>query len=432
MSHSHPSATLGIPLRTGLARITFLAGILALALPVAFLSARAWIAEHWASSADPALWGKAARLEPENADDWRLLGLYEQWRLGDQGVEQAIGCLQRAVRIDPRSATLWMDLAGAYEASGDDARAGESYREAQAAYPLSAEVAWRYGSFLLYQGRFSQGDAQMQRALLIEPSLAPSAIAECWQTNPDIGELLDRALPAQPPYYLAAVNFFLSQNQLDPALAVWRRELALGMPVGMSQAVPLVDALIRQNRLMEARQSWQQALRASGWPRDRGHGSSLVFNGGFEHQIVNGGFGWREVPAAGVRYARDCVVTHSGSHSLRVDFGGSANLDFQNVLQLVAVQPRTRYHFSAWLRTKGISTDHGIRFQIFDPQHESEVQFLTPNMIGTNPWTLVQGDFTTGKDTRLLEAALRRIFSWKFDNKIRGTAWVDDVALSAK
>lgn len=408
----------------------FLAAVLLPSVLLTFLGGEAWLAERWDGTSRPELWRKAARLEPGNAEYWRHLGLYEQWGIAEGGNPQAIGYLRRATQTNPRSAGLWMDLADAYAASGNAPEAQRAFERARAEHPISAEVAWRYGSFCLSEGNFAKGYAEIQRALLVEPSLAASAMAECWQANPDIGALLDQMLPAQSRYYLTAMEFFLSRNLLDPALAVWNRELALDLPVALSQAIPLVNALIDQNRLPEAKQTWQQALGASRRPRDASAGSSLVFNGGFERPMVGGGFGWREIPADGVTYARDGNVSHSGSYSLRIDFGGKANLEFQNVFELVPVEPGTRYRFSACVRTQAISTDHGIQFRIFDPQHPSAGEAFTPNMMGTNPWTVVGRDFTTGKDTHLLEIALRRRFSWKFDNKIRGTAWVDDVALA--
>ena len=82
------------------------------------------------------------------------------------------------------------------------------------------------------------------------------------------------------------------------------------------------------------------------------------------------------------------------------------------------------------MRTEEISTDSGVRFEIIDIRHPSEVQIVTPNVTGTNPWTLVQADVLTGPETNLLKIALRRIPSWKFDNKLSGTVWVDDVRLT--
>lgn len=419
-----------IDLTSRWSRSLFAAVVLVLAGTHSYFGAKAWLAEHWNASSKPELWQKAAGLEPGNADYWRHLGLYTQWDLKNGSDRQAIVYLQRAARIDSRSSGLWMDLAEVYQSAGDPGRAQKAYENAQADYPMSAEVAWRYGSFLLSRGNFSHGYAEINRALLVEPSLTTAAVAECWQANPNVDAILQHVLPAKSRYYLAAVNYFLSKRLLNPALAVWNRQLALGLPTKMRHAIPLVNALIDQGRLQDARQTWLQALRATNWPRNSSTSESLVFNGGFEHRIANGGFGWRENPVSDARFAIDSHIAHSGSRSLRIEFKGKANLNFQNVFQLVPAEPRTQYHFSAYLRTERLSTDHGIRFEIFDPRHSSSVRILTPNMIGTNPWTRVQVEFTTGPDTTMLEIVLRRTPTWKFDNKIRGTVWIDDVSLA--
>ncbi len=134
--------------------------------------------------------------------------------------------------------------------------------------------------------------------------------------------------------------------------------------------------------------------------------------------------------ASGAQFAVDDRIAHAGSRSFQVQFDGTENIDFQNLFQYVAVEPATHYRFSAYVRTEAISTDRGICFEIVDPRHPSQVQIVTPDVVGTNPWTLVQTDLLTGPQTHLLRIALRRMPSWKFDNKLRGTVWVDDVALA--
>ena len=397
---------------------------------LAFAGGEAWLAEHWNASSRPELWRKAAAIEPDDAEYWRHLGLYRQWDVGHGDVHEAVRYLRRATRIDPRSAGSWMQLADAYQASGDAADAEKAYAQAQADYPISSEVAWRYGSFLLYEGKFSQGYAEIKRALLVDPSLSASAVSESWQANPSIAAILDDVLPAKPEYYVTAMDIFLSQNLLDQALAVWNRQVSLGLPVKMADTIPLLNALIDQNRIADAEQAWRQVLRAANWPVDRGDGESLVFNGGFEHDIANGGFDWQEAPVSGAHFGYSSHIVHSGARSLRIVFNGTANLDFRNLFQYVPVQPRTHYQFSAYVRTDEISTESGMRFEIVDPRHPSEVQILTPNLVGTNPWTLAQADFVTGADTELVEIAVRRTPEWRFDNKLRGTVWIDDVALA--
>jgi tetratricopeptide (TPR) repeat protein len=136
-------------------RTLFLAAVIFCSGILTFFSGKAFLAAHWNASANPELWLKAARLEPGNAEYWRHLGVLREWDFEPGRMQQAIRYLQRATETNPRSADLWMELADAYVSSGDPVHAQKAFEKAEANYPMSAEVAWRYGSFLLYQGKLS-------------------------------------------------------------------------------------------------------------------------------------------------------------------------------------------------------------------------------------------------------------------------------------
>jgi tetratricopeptide (TPR) repeat protein len=412
-------------------RACFLAAVVLVAGVLAFFSGKFFLAAQFNASSKPDSWRLAARLEPGNARYWRRLGLSRQWDVGAGDVQNAVGYLQLASRVDPHSADVWMELADAYQTSGDSIQAQRAYENAKANYPISSEVAWRYGNFLLYEGKQPEGYTEIRRALLVDPSIATTAIDQCWRSDPQIAPILERVLPAKAEYYRTAMNYFLGQNQVGPALAVWNHQHAIGVPIQMSDSIPLVDSLIAEDRIAEAQQVWRQAVEAPRWRGNSVKEGSLVWNGGFERGFANGGFDWREVDANGSSFDFDSFGPHSGSRSLRVSFDGTANLDFHNLFQEVPAESGTRYHFSAYLRTEGITTDRGVGFEIYDPRHPSQVQVVTSEMIGTNPWTEVQADVQTGTDTHLLRIVLRRTPSWKFDNKLSGTVWVDDVTLTS-
>lgn len=370
---------------------------------------------------------RAASLEPGNADYWDRLGFYEKWNFGQPDLRRAIVHEQRATDVNPRSDTYWMDLADAYEAVGQPARAQQAFAKAQSVHPISSDVAWRYGNYLLRQRDYPQAFAELRRALVTDPSLTAQAISECSKTSDDLPKILNEILPDQNSYYLTALDYFLAQHQTDAALTVWDHMLALKPSAKMEQSVPLINELISQQRVEDALRVWRKALENTGWPQDGG--PSLVFNGGFEHDLLNGAFDWREDPVSGAAFSADSDAAHVGSRALRITFDGSTNLDFRNLWEFLPVEPGTRYHFSAYLRLEGISTDSGIRFAINDAFDNAALQVLTPDLVASHPWSLVEADFVTGPKTHLLLIALRRLPSWKFDNKLRGTVWVDDVSL---
>jgi tetratricopeptide (TPR) repeat protein len=409
-------------------RILLVAGAVACAGALSFAAGRVWLAAHWAGTRNPADWARAARLEPGNAAYWSQLGLYEQWDFANGNLDQAIADFQHAARLDPRADRIWMALAGAYEEAGRIADAQQAYEKALAAHPISAEVAWRYGNFLLRQGDAQQAAQQVHRALLDKPDLATSAVSQFWKAGADLRLILDRVLPARPGDYIAAADFFISQQNDDAALAAWERLSRLGLKVRLEEALGLVDDLIAHNRVSDAAEVWRQALTTSGRTDPYGSGGSLIFNGGFEADLIDGGFGWRETPVAGTAFDLVSDVTHESTRSARVTFDGSKNVDYSNLFQYVAVTPGERYRFSAYMRTDDITTDSGPQFVLLGGDPGSAVA-QTPALTGTHPWTEVQTEFTAGPNMHGLMVVLRRAPSNMFANKIRGTVWVDDVRL---
>jgi hypothetical protein len=412
-------------------RWLLLAATVLAALPLAVLSRRYWLADEWAQSSQPENWLRAADLEPGNAENWYRLGRYRQLDFEHMDPALAISYYRRALAIDPRSALFWMDLAATYEMVGEPTRAREAFEKAESVYPISGEVAWRYGNFLLRQEQFTGAFAEIRRAVTRDPKLASLAVSRCWRSTREIEPILNQALPARMDVYLAALQVLVAEHEGDAALAVWQRLIALHPSFELPQAFALLEELIQQNRVEDAKRVWQQALEVAGWTQPELVAGSLVWDGGFEGKFADGGFGWRKRDSVGASTEFDSEIRHAGARSLRITFDGTANLDLDYPQQFVPVEPGRRYRFAAYVRTEGITTNSGVRFQIRDPRQPSDVNILTPNLTGTQPWALEEDDVVTGPQTRLLVIALRRLPSQKFDNKIQGTVWVDEVSLVA-
>ncbi len=390
-----------------------------------------WLASAFAHTSDAGAWRRAAQLEPGNAEYWHRLGQSEEWDFEWGRLQQAVTYYEKATEVNPHSAAYWMDLGSSSETLGEIGRARKAFERARASQPGSPQVAWRYGNFLLRQQEVSQAFAEIRRAVASDPNLTSSAIAECWKAELSVDRLLNEVLPPHGPSYFLALDYFVDQKQPDAALAVWNRVLGLKQPLGLSQVAPLVDELVLQDRFEDALQVWRQALVAAGREKDKdAHGSSsLVFNGGFEHPPVNGGFDWRQSVIAGASLAFDTAVFHSGSRSLRITFDGSRNPDFSHFLQWVPVRPLHHYRFAAYLRTEEISTDSGVRFLLSDLGRPAALQVLTPDLVGTHSWTRIEQALVTTAETDVLVIMLRRTPTWKFDDRLGGSVWVDDVSL---
>jgi hypothetical protein len=412
-------------------RGTLLAVSAATALLISFQAGKNWLADHDIHSNQLGIMERAVALEPGNADAWDRLGRFRQWSLENPDRSKALLDFKEALRHDPLSAHYWMDLASAYEATGDFANARRAYGQARSVYPSSAEVMWYYGNFLLGQQQYPEAFAEFQRAVRADSTLLPLAISRTWRATGDVNELLSQALPADVEAYLQALDYFASIQQIEPGLRVWQRLIELRKPFELSRSFRFLDELIRVDRAEEARRIWREALASAGLPENEPANRSLIWNGDFSRDFVNGGLGWRWASPLGATIDFDSPPPAHGARSVRLDFGGGANLDLSQPSEYVPVEPNRAYHFRAFLRTEGITTESGIRFSILDPHHSDSVNVLTEGLTGSHPWTAVDANVATGPQTHFVLVSLRRIPSRLFDNKLSGTAWMADVSLIA-
>jgi tetratricopeptide (TPR) repeat protein len=373
---------------------------------------------------------RAARLEPSDARNWYLLGRYWQYNLEDPDANRAIRAYQTALSLDVHSADTWLDLATAYESEGDVAAARNAFLQAAHMYALSPEVSWRYGNFLLRRGEFEAALAEIKRAVESDPKRGAAAFALAMRFEPDVNTALERVLPHTKEAYLNVISALSDQQQTDQAMFVWSKLATLHPQMQVIESYPLITALLQKRQTREAQLVWTQALTFSGISRPPDPPGSLVWDGGFESNIPKGGLTWFYVPFVnGVQAALDEKEKHSGRRSLRLTFNGLRNVNFADACQYVAVQPSTSYRFSAWIQTRDISTDQGVRFSLHSFGDSAGPVALTDDVKGTQPWTQVDFPWTSANDVRELEICVARLPSAKFDSKIRGLAWIDDVAL---
>jgi tetratricopeptide (TPR) repeat protein len=417
-------------LSSSLERGVLVAAALGLAAFLSFSSIRNALAEHYAGQETPQGFLRAAQLEPGNARNWYLLGRYWQYNLEDPDAGRAIAAYRTSLSFAPQSADTWLDLAAAYESMNDFPAARDAYHKAKQAYPSSAIVAWRYGNFLLRQGEQDSAFHEIRHAVEADPKRAAEAFSRCMRVDPDIHAILDRVLPSSRDVYVDVMRELLDEGNVEEPLVVWSRMVALHQHLPLSDSNQLVDSLIQKMQLNLARQIWDQAVGLAGIPQLRDPPGSVVWDGSFESGIRGVGFAWRISPLTGGAQASiDEHEKHSGNYSLRVTFDGKSDVNFQNVCQLVAVQPSTTYRFSAWVQTRALTTDEGIRFQLNAIPSANSSAALTNDLRGTAPWTRIEIPWTSGSDVQEVQICLKRNASAASDNRIQGAAWVDDVAL---
>jgi len=414
------------------ATLVFVAAVLAVAL--VYSSSRNALAAHYAGLETRQGHERSVQLEPGNPETWFLLGRYWEYNLVEPDAQAAIRAYRTSLSLDPRSSSTWLDLASAYESEGDAPAARDAYQQAKRVYPLSAEVAWRYGNFLLRQNDFPVAFAEIRHSVAVDPKRAAEAVSRCWRLDPDINSIIENVLPPSASVYLDAIRELDADAAMDPALTVWDKLRVLQPPpqIALAQVIPFTDSLIQAHRIDDAHRVWTQAVALSSFPDPPNDAAnSLLWDGGFETGVNGGGFSWiYGAPTLGVQTSLDTKEKHSGQRSLRLIFYGRRNVNFTDVCHTAFVEPGGSYRFSAWVHTQALTTEQGVRFRLEWTENAHGAAVETSDVHGTQPWTEVSIPWTaSGDDARRVRVCVSRKPGDDFGSRIHGTAWIDDVAL---
>ena len=283
---------------------------------------------------------RATQIEPDNARNWYLLGRYLQYSFEDANPQRAISSYIKSLEIDPRATSTWLELAATYESEGNDVAARKAFVSAEQTYPLSAEVSWRYGNFLLRQGELEPAFAEIRRSVEADPGRAAEAVSRCLRVEPDANVILDRVLPANSDIYIAVMEDLAQDRQIDNALKVWTRIVAMHPRIPLHDAFQVVMDLRGTGQASEAHKVWEQAVELAGLAELEGPKNSMVWDGGFESDVTGGeAYAWRFARTSrSAQIGFDTQEKYSGKRSLRVSFDGSSDVSFYDVCQVVPTE----------------------------------------------------------------------------------------------
>ena len=395
-----------------------------------YLVGRRGIADWYFRQESPTSVQAALQWERDNPQYYDALGTLTHLYGTPKNLDASVAFYESAKRLSPYDAHFWSDLGSAYDWAGRTNDALSAFKRALRLFPNSPEINWRFANFAFRTHRIPEALAAL-RVVLVGNIPAHRDVFRLAVSATRDNRAILQMLPPQASVFFDYLNFEMEAGNVTTAEQVWLRLLQLKLPFDLRQAFPYLDALIQRREPGRLVAAWS-AL-AERFPAQIGplvNNFNLVANGGFEHDILDGGFDWRIVPVDGAAVSMDFQDAFEGARALRIEFNGKRNLDYGHVLQYVAVQPNTQYRFSGTLRMKGISTDSGPRFQVFDAFDMGKLFVSTENTVGTSGWSSQHLEFKTKADTRLLIVRVARPPSQKLDNQISGTVWVDRVSLT--
>ncbi len=333
--------------------------------------------------------------------------------------------LLRALRRDPNSPDRWCDTGESILRYGHRNQAAYCFARALALGPHIPPLLMRI-SDSYYKLNQTERALELRARALRETDTYDELIFD-WYGSKKLpaSVVLAQGLPDTPRAGRTYLRHLMTLDQSRDAGAAWNWNVTHGY-VDERLAEDYTDFLMRREEYEVAAQAWARYL---GSRRDGYLESNWVFNGDFEREVSGSPLDWHIDPREDVEVSRDDNMAHTGAHSLRITFAGRENLNYSSVSQTAVVKPG-KYRFQAFVRTDRITTDEGVGFRIGDAAGSSGLNVMTERLTGTHDWTKLEQVFVVSPQTRLIRIVVVRRPSWKFDNKISGSFWIDTVKLA--
>lgn len=390
------------------------------------------VARHYAD--DKADLKKAIEWNPDEPEYHFRRGLAKRDLPGDQTLADAEESLIEATRLNPFFWQHWIELAHCYELEGKRDEAEKAFQKALALNPRSGEYHWRFANFHLRWGdredalRFFESALRWDLALresslqlLVRSGYSPQEIRSVWPHDPDSRRYL--------------LSYFLNERSADSDRPLflarcWEELLNAETPPTIEQGASYIQYLL-QDRPETAREQWIQLARRNGLiDADYINGKNLIWNGHFEERISGGPLDWHVGSAGNSSISQVAGEGVDGSTALRVDFTGGSNPNFRALVLQFLTGPANSLTFSFSARCQDITSDEGLYFQLIE-NATGRVLVESERMQGTTSWTQYVQRFAPPAETVLTRLVFRRNPSFKIDNQLSGTVWIDSVEIEA-
>lgn len=394
---------------------------LALCLLAGWRAGTLALARFWATQAP----SRALHWRPGYAD---ALLAQAQRAIRGGGVPDA-SAVRSALAAAPAQGRAFRYLGAAAQAHGDPKRAHELYSIAAARDPRDVpSLAW-LADRALARGDYSETIARMDRILRVEPQiehkLAPAMLSLA--ATPAAHAALAKALDSRPPWRKQMLDRIVSRSastaSVFPLIERLRQQ-----PGGLDpeELGAWIDLLAREGQWGPAYLTWVQSLSAQA-SRHIGN----VFDGSFEDDPGQSGFGWRFGEVAGARISREQTTGAVDHLALRVGFDDE-RVPFHHVRQMLALPPGD-FVLTGRVRLDDLRSDRGLAWTLSCAGSRKLIG-ESESFSGRGDWRsfTVEFDVPASPDCGGQWLILGLPARIPAEQRIGGVAWFDDLRIKKR
>lgn len=237
--------------------------------------------------------------------------------------------------------------------------------------------------------------------------------------QPSTGKVFLSLLPGAGKWWQRFFRFLSRQPDSLPLLEyLFQARSALANTVALNEYKMFVGQLIQAGETDKAYIYWLNSLDE----RAR-QGLGLLYDGSFEQQVENYGFGWHMNSSSAV-VKTAYTVGAKGRKSLHVVFQGKSK-PFHHVWQRLRLQPG-KYRLNALARTVSLRTVRGLVWRV---ECRGKVMGKSLPFEGNTPWERFQFAFEIPEGCQLPVLRLAVEGRNPVEYRTRGEAWFDQLEI---
>jgi tetratricopeptide (TPR) repeat protein len=398
----------------------------------------------------------AASYSPSNPAVIAARGKYLLNRAEPLQPAQGIIELERAAELSPNDYRYWLELGRALDSVGEESRAAKALGRAVELSPRYFDCRWTLANFFLRAGKNEQAVEQFREALKLSGRDRPDERAAFNIYNSIAGaygndlEILSTITPSDEVSQALLGRFLATRDSLAPdslnrGLEIWRKLPIKDEAPYRALTAELLRKLLVDGRFEDGRKLWDavetiEHRRHTSEPEGLAPAGQII-DGGFERQSTEHrlleignppvGFGWIVLPHAEVRDRQTGYEKHSGSYSRYLGFAASMTSDFDNLAQLIVVQPGQQYRLRFFVKTKNIPSDErqAPSVEVVDAIQPERFSVKQVVPAGTSDWRELSLDFTPPPETRGVQIRIRNRRIQYVDLARMTEVWFDDFSL---
>jgi len=405
--------------------------LLSIAFPVylflLWLVSRPVLGQFYFNNPDEKGLVSAVSYDSRNATYYYMLGRLCHYSSENPDLTKAVEYYRKSIRLSPLQGGCWLDLAKAYQTLGMSAYAGEAIERAIMLLPRNPAVMWEAGVFYLVHDNIGRSVKNFREFILLKPERQEAVYDMLWKIPVNPQYVLKNLIPYSYPYYKGYFFYLISTDRVDESGDLWKMIKGF-TPVEDELYLKYTDFLISKHIYDDADNIWK-SFTGKKFQGKKEEQPSLIWNGSFEYDMLNGGFDWKVSETKGVDVFLDSDIHLLGSRSLGVTFDGTQNPDITIASQVVRAIPGAKYTLRGSIKTDSLTTANGLFLSV--EGHDCSGFYKKSDVItGTNFWREVYVEFDVPPGCSTLTIKVRRERSNKLDNKINGSAWIDGVSLT--